>query len=82
LTDPLPTGLIADAVRATVEGEPDVVAAWQAGTPKTWGHLAGRAVGTARRLSGRPLTDGERRQVWAVLWDALQRLPRMPGGPP
>ncbi len=73
------TDFFADAVHVTIEDHPDVVAAWQAGTPKTWGHLAGSAVGAARRLAGRPLTDAERRQVWALLWDTLQRRPRPPG---
>ena len=71
--------LAAEVAQATVVAHPDVVEAWQAGTPKTWGHLAGRAVGAARRRAGRPLTDAERRLVWAVLWETLQALPKMRG---
>jgi len=67
---------VSDAVTETIVGEPDVVREWQAGTPKTWGYLAGRAVGRARRAAGRELTESERRAVWAALWGRLQELGR------
>lgn len=65
------------AITQTLRDHFDQVVAWRAGTPKTWGFLAGKAVGNARRLAGRNLTDAERRQVWAALWEALQVLHRM-----
>ena len=68
--------LALDIAHATLMAHPDVVQAWQASAPKTWGYLAGRAVGAARRGAGRPLTDAERRLVWDVLWQTLQELPR------
>ncbi len=64
--------LLRNVVEDTVAAHPDVVAQWQAGTPKTWGYLAGRAVGAATRRIGRPLSDAERRAVWAALWQRLE----------
>jgi Asp-tRNA(Asn)/Glu-tRNA(Gln) amidotransferase B subunit len=66
------TDFIQPAVEQTVADHPDVVEQWRAGTPKTWGFLAGRAVGNARRAAGRDLTETERRRVWASLWARLQ----------
>ena len=65
------------AITATLREHMDQVVAWRAGTPKTWGFLAGKTVGNARRLAGRNLTDAERQQLWAALWEALQVLHRM-----
>ena len=62
------------AVRQTLEENGQTVEEWRIGTPKTWGFLAGRAVGNARRVAARDLTEAERRQVWAVLWAHLQAL--------
>ena len=59
-------------VRATLAAHTEVVQAWAAGTPKTWGYLAGCAVGDVRRHLGRDLADAERRLVWALLWQELQ----------
>ena len=70
---------VRDAIEETIAGEPEKVREWQAGTPKTWGYLAGRAVGMARRGLGRGLTDAERRDVWSALWARLQALPRGEG---
>ena len=69
-------GFMQQAITATLREHMDQVVAWRAGTPKTWGFLAGKTVGNARRLASRPLTDAERRQVWAALWEALQVLHR------
>ena len=65
---------VQEAVEATIAGHPGVVGEWLTGAPKTWGYLAGRAVGIARRRLGRSLTDAERRQVWAALWERLGAL--------
>lgn len=67
---------VAQAVEETLRQDGDKVKEWQMGTPKTWGYLAGRAVGRARRALGRDLTDAERRAVWSALWAGLQALPR------
>jgi hypothetical protein len=72
-------GALAGAVGATLADNPAVVAGWMTGTPKTWGTLAGRAVGAARRTLGRDLTETERRAVWQALWDGLEALRRAPG---
>jgi hypothetical protein len=50
------------AITQTLREHFDQVVAWRAGTPKTWGFLAGKAVGNARRLAGRSLSDAERRR--------------------
>ncbi|MSQ10473.1 MAG: hypothetical protein EXR52_05640 [Dehalococcoidia bacterium] len=74
------TGLLdftQQAITQTLREHMDQVVAWQAGTPKSWGFLAGKTVGNARRLAGRNLTDAERRQVWAALWEALQVVRRV-----
>ena len=64
--------IISGAVEATISDNPQVVEEWLMGTPKTWGYLAGRAVGAARRRLARDLSEGERRLVWAALWHRLQ----------
>lgn len=68
--------LVAEVVEATITDNAEMVAAWQAGTPKSWGYLAGRAVGSTRGRLNRTLTDEERRLVWAMLWAKLQELRR------
>lgn len=65
---------VREAVEETLKVDAETVREWQAGTAKTWGFLAGRAVGRARRSLGRDLTDGERRAVWSALWGRLQAL--------
>jgi hypothetical protein len=61
------TDLLQHAAKRTLAEDTEVVQAWKRGTPKAWGFLAGKAVGTARRLAERSLTDAERREVWAAL---------------
>ena len=67
---------ISAAVAATLRDHADVVAGWLQGTPKSWGFLAGKAVGAARRSLGRDLSYGERRRVWSSLWEELELLAR------
>lgn len=69
---PLTQAEVLPLVRATLEAHREVVLQWAAGMPKTWGHLAGHAVGDVRRHLDRDLADGERRLVWALLWQQLQ----------
>ena len=66
--------VVKDAVEAAISDNPEVVEQWLKGAPKTWGYLAGRAVGTARGRAARNLTDEERRRVWAALWERLQAI--------
>ena len=66
--------LIEEAVRLTIEQNNSMVQSWIVNQPGSWGFLAGRAVITYRRALGRPLTDGERRGVWALLWSRLEAL--------
>ncbi|MSQ28379.1 MAG: hypothetical protein EXR51_09630 [Dehalococcoidia bacterium] len=73
---PSPATAVREAIAATLRDHPAVVADWLRGTPKTWGFLAGRAVGSARRLLARDLSDAERRQVWSGLWQELESLAR------
>lgn len=62
------------AITATIAANPEHVARWLVNAPGAWGFLAGRAVLAYRDRLGRTLTDGERRQVWAALWTALERI--------
>ena len=65
---------IEEAVRLTIEGNPDMVEKWLADAPKSWGHLAGKAVAACRRKLGRGLVESERRLVWSTLWQRLTEL--------
>lgn len=47
------------------------VAAWRRDEPGSWGALAAQAILATRRALARPLTDGERRVVWAAMWRML-----------
>lgn len=76
---PSPQAATRAAVAATLGEHPAVVADWLRGTPKTWGFLAGKAVGATRRLLQRDLSYAERRSVWADLWEELQQLARREG---
>ena len=67
-------GLIEQAVRLTIEGNASMVQKWVAGQPGSWGFLAGKAVIVCRQKMGRMLTDGERREVWHLLWNDLMKL--------
>jgi hypothetical protein len=50
---------------------------WLRDEPGAWGRLAGAAVLACRARAGRPLTEAERRRVWAHAWRSLQsRRPR------
>jgi hypothetical protein len=66
--------LLAEAVRETIVGNPEMVRAWLLNEPGSWGFLAGRAVLAYRDKRGRKLTDMERRAVWDLLWRTLTRL--------
>ena len=67
-----PSNLLTQAISSTLADNSAVVASWLAGEPGSWGRLAGAGVIAYRNLLGRTLTDTERRQVWAALWQALQ----------
>ncbi len=73
-----PTAL-AGAVDETLARHPDAVARWLAQQPGAWGYLAGQGVLAYRRRLGRRLGEGERRQLWAALWAALEAI-RASGG--
>lgn len=60
-----------EAVAATIRDNPEMVAKWRANEPGAWGFLAGRGVLEARQRLDRKLTEGERRVVWALLWQRL-----------
>lgn len=68
-----PNDILAQAVDSTLADNATVVQNWLANEPGSWGKLAGAGVIAYRRLLGRPLTDAERRQIWAALWQALQK---------
>lgn len=64
------------SVSRTIADNATLVQRWLANEPGSWGKLAGAGVLAYRRLLGRPLTDTERRQIWAALWEALQKQSR------
>jgi hypothetical protein len=66
------------AVSETIDGNPDLVQLWLRDAPGSWGALAGKGVLAYRRLLDRKLTDLERRQVWALLWESLAGLRHSP----
>ena len=51
-----------------------MVEEWLADKPGSWGFLAGKAVVACRKKLGRSMNEGERRRVWATLWDRLTAL--------
>jgi hypothetical protein len=65
-TDWLTTGVD----RALAENG-DAVERWRRNEPGAWGQIAGQAVLACRDTVGRPLTDSERRAVWAATWRRL-----------
>ena len=58
--------------RETVRAWPDLAAGTRTGRPKTWGALAAHGVTALRDRHGRPVSDDERRRVWAALWRAAR----------
>jgi hypothetical protein len=62
---------LTESIEACIATNPRLVADWAAGTPGSWGALAGKAVLIHRDRIGRRLTEGERRAVWALLWQRL-----------
>jgi len=73
-SDAAASDLLESVVGETLASHAEMVNNWLAGRPKSWGYLAGKAVGAYRRRLGRDLSDAERRTVWARLWQALTEL--------
>ena len=67
--------LILEVARETVRTWPDLALGTRTGRPKAWGALAGQGVAALRERLGRPLTEDERRMLWAALWQASQKEP-------
>lgn len=65
--------LLTNAVKSAIANNASLVRSWLANEPGSWGKLAGAGVIAYRQLLGRTLTNDERRQVWAALWQALQK---------
>lgn len=63
--------LIGEIVRETVAAWPDLAEGTRTSRPKAWGALAAHGVAALRQRLGRPLTDAERRALWAELWRAV-----------
>ena len=61
-------GLIEEVARETVKIWPDLAVGTRTARPKSWGALAGHGVTALRARLGRPLSDDERRALWAALW--------------
>ena len=62
-----------DAVAEVLLEHVEKVAAWRRGEPGSWGYLAGQAVMACKERIGRALTEDERRRVWSLLWERLNR---------
>ena len=67
---------IEEAIRQTIEANASMVQNWIANEPGSWGFLAAKAVVAYRQTLGRTLTNGERREVWYLLWQNLLELKR------
>jgi len=60
--------LIEEIARETVKIWPDLAVGTRTARPKSWGALAGHGVTALRARLGRPLSEEERRALWAALW--------------
>jgi hypothetical protein len=67
--------LIGEVARKTVKSWPDLALGTRTARPKAWGALAGHGVTALRARLGRPLSDEERRALWAALWREAVRPP-------
>ena len=67
--------LIGETARKTVKSWPDLAVGTRTARPKAWGALAGHGVTALRARLGRPLSDEERRALWAALWREAVRPP-------
>ena len=67
--------LIGELARKTVKSWPDLAVGTRTARPKAWGALAGHGVTALRARLGRPLSDEERRALWAALWREAVRPP-------
>ena len=67
--------LIEEVARETVSSWPDLAVGTRTARPKAWGALAGHGVTALRARLGRPLSDEERRALWAALWREAVRPP-------
>jgi len=67
--------LIGEIARKTVKSWPDLAVGTRTARPKAWGALAGHGVTALRARLGRPLSDEERRGLWAALWREAVRPP-------
>jgi hypothetical protein len=68
-------GLILEVARETVRTWPDLALGTRTARPKAWGALAAKGVAALRARLGRPLTESERRLLWAALWQATRQEP-------
>jgi hypothetical protein len=68
-------GLILEVARETVRTWPDLAEGARTARPKAWGALAAKGVAALRDRLGRPLTESERRTLWAALWQATRQGP-------
>ena len=67
--------VILAVARETVQTWPDLAHGTRTARPKAWGALAGHGVAALRARLGRPVTDAERRALWAALWREAERAP-------
>jgi hypothetical protein len=64
--------LILEVARETVRTWPDLALGTRTARPKAWGALAAHGIAALGERVGRSLTENERRNLWAALWQAAQ----------
>jgi len=72
---PVDDAVIREVASETVRSWPDLAHGTRTARPKAWGALAGHGVAALRARLGRPLSDEERRALWAALWREAVRPP-------
>jgi hypothetical protein len=65
--------VILEVAQMTVQAWPDLALGTRTARPKAWGALAAHGVEALRDRLGRPLTENERRTLWAALWSAARQ---------
>ncbi|HVB96712.1 MAG TPA: hypothetical protein VNG11_03185 [Chloroflexota bacterium] len=65
------------AVEDTIASNPRQVEDWLANRPGAWGFLAGQGILAYQNRIGQRLIETQRRQLWSVLWTALEQQKRL-----
>ncbi|MDP9265270.1 MAG: hypothetical protein M3O91_04005 [Chloroflexota bacterium] len=63
---------MSEVIRLAAREHGDLVTAAAQGRPKAWGELAAHGVMAFRQRARRAPTIGERRAIWAGLWEHVE----------